>query len=390
MPKYIQYGIDVYLSRLGTTRRRQTLGLVANQISLTSSLAYSHAKLAQRVLLKFIFSPQHGFFGTEQANMIESPSTVDPLTGIRIVSLYSSTRKVNPAHLEQIDALVFDLQDVGSRYYTYLWTLYYCMEACERTGTTLIVLDRPNPINGVTVEGDTIQPDFTSFVGLFPVPQRYGLTIGEFAVMLKDLRFANVNLEVVRMRGWTRSAYLDEYDNHWVPASPNIPIVNSAVVYPGMCLFEGTNLSEGRGTTRPFEVCGASFIDSKKFADRLARWNLDGVVFRPTSFKPTFDKFAGKVCGGVFLHVTNRKTFKPVRTAISILATAKEMYPRQFKWFSGAYEYEQTNPAIDILFGSDALRTTIDAGKSLRPLVESFRTEEARFARRAKTWWLYR
>ncbi|MBI5473232.1 MAG: DUF1343 domain-containing protein [Ignavibacteriae bacterium] len=390
MPRHIDYGIDVYLARLSSRRRGQRVGLVANQTSLTSSLEYSHVQLARRGGLHMLFSPQHGFFGVEQANMIESPDEVDPLTGVRIVSLYSSTRTIDPGHLRELDALLFDLQDVGSRYYTYLWTLYYCMEACERTGTKLVVFDRPNPINGVDVEGSSIEPGFTSFVGLFPVPHRYGLTIGEFAVMLKELKFPDVKLEVVKMRGWKRNTYFDEYTNQWLPASPNIPAVSSAVVYPGMCLFEGTNLSEGRGTTRPFEVCGAPFIDPKKLCDHLAALKLPGILFRPTFFKPTFDKFAGQVCGGVFLHVTKRTTFKPVRTAMSILAAVKELYPQQFAWYGGAYEYEQTKPAIDILFGSDALRTTIDEGKPLKDIVTSCKAEERKFARRTHAWRLYR
>jgi uncharacterized protein YbbC (DUF1343 family) len=303
--------------------------------------------------------------------------------------LYSSSRKISRKHLRRVDILLFDLQDVGSRYYTYLWTMFYCMEACEQTGTKLIVLDRPNVINGVTIEGAALMPGFESFVGLFPVPNRFGLTIGEFAVMLKKEKFRDIDLEVVQMSGWKRNSYFDSYENHWVPPSPNIPTVNSAVVYPGMCFLEGTNLSEGRGTTRPFEIVGAPFIDPNRLAKRLSEFAPDGVLFRPTFFKPTFDKFKGKVCGGVFLHVVDRKTFKPVRTAMLILRAVKELYPKQCGWFLGAYEYERSTPAIDLLYGSDALRKTIDSGGSLDTLFRDCEREEQQFARRAKSSWLY-
>jgi uncharacterized protein YbbC (DUF1343 family) len=389
MRSIIRYGVDVYLERLSSLRRKHKLGVVANQCSLTMSLQYTHVALAKHADLKYIFSPQHGFFGTEQANMIESGHTIDPVTGVPIVSLYSSSRKVNAKHLRSLDALVVDLQDVGSRYYTYLWTLYYCMEACEKLGKKLVVLDRPNAIDGVTIEGDTLHPKFTSFVGLFPIPNRYGLTIGEFAMMLNKLKFKDVHLEVVRMRGWKRNSYFDSYENHWIPASPNIPTVHSAVVYSGMCLFEGTNLSEGRGTTRPFEILGAPFIDPNRLAQHLSSFHLEGITFRPTFFKPTFDKFKGKRCGGVFLHVVDRKKFKPVRTAMTIISAVKELYPKQFRWFLGPYEYERSTPAIDLLYGSDALRKAIDAGESLAPLFEECEAEEKQFAQRAKSWWLY-
>ncbi|HEX9657119.1 MAG TPA: DUF1343 domain-containing protein, partial [Bacteroidota bacterium] len=246
MRKLIRFGVDGYVAQLSSQRRKPDLGIVANQSSLTSSLEYSPAALLPHARLKYIFSPQHGFYGTEQANMIESPDSVDQVTGARIVSLYSSTRKVNSAYLRKIDVLVFDLQDVGSRYYTYLWTLYYCMQACERFGGKLIVLDRPNPINGIATEGNVIQNNFTSFVGLYSIPNRFGLTIGEFAIMLKELKFKDLDLQVIGMNGWKRNTYFDSYKNYWIPASPNIPTVHTAVVYPGMCLFEGTNLSEGR------------------------------------------------------------------------------------------------------------------------------------------------
>ncbi len=389
MQKLLRPGIDVYSDRLAAGGGAPAIALVANQSSVTSSLEYSHVLLSRHARLQYIFSPQHGFFGTEQANMVESPDAKDPITGTRIVSLYSTTRKISPRYFRNIDALVFDLQDVGARYYTYLWTLYFCMQACEKHATTLTVLDRPNPINGISIEGNRILREFTSFVGLHPVPNRYGLTIGEFATMLKDLVFRNVNLEVMRMEGWSRASYLDEYDNEWIPASPNIPTVNTAVVYPGMCLFEGTNLSEGRGTTRPFEIVGAPFINAHALAQHLNALHLDGVVFRPLLFRPTFDKFKGKTCGGVFLHVVDRSMFRSLRTAMTIIATVREMYPRHFRWFRGAYEYERKIPAIDLLYGSDELRKVVDSGDTLSPLFRECESYEVSFAGEARSWRLY-
>jgi uncharacterized protein YbbC (DUF1343 family) len=388
MSTNITFGVDVFLRR-ERPLRRASVGVVANQASVTGSLEYAHAAIARTWRVRYLFSPQHGFFGTEQANMIESRHAVDPSTGIPIVSLYAASRKISRKHLDAIDALVFDLQDVGSRYYTYLWTLYYCMEACEKAAKPLIVLDRPNAINGSTVEGADLLPGFASFVGLFPVPNRFGLTIGEFAVMLKELKFPGIDLEVVRMEGWDRRLYLDAYGNPWLPASPNIPTVATAVVYPGMCFLEGTNLSEGRGTTRPFELFGAPFINSQRLTDLLATAGLEGVHFRPIVFTPTFDKFRGKACGGAFLHVLDRETFQPVRTATEILGAVKKLYPRQFRWFRGAYEYERKIPAIDLLYGSAALRKAIDAGDPLAPLHRQAESSARTFALRSRAWRLY-
>jgi uncharacterized protein YbbC (DUF1343 family) len=386
---HIRYGIDRYLRRLEGRRRRLALGIVAHQASATDTLEYSHRAIAAHGGLKFVFTPQHGFYGTEQANMIESRNSTDHATGVPLISLYATSRRIHPKYLHSIDCLLFDLQDVGARYYTYLWTLYYCMEACSQSGTPLVVLDRPNIINGVTVEGARLLPEFFSFVGLYDVPQRYGLTIGEFALMLRERVFPWMTLEVVPMVGWDRRMYLDAYANPWIPASPNIPTVETAVVYPGMCLLEGTNLSEGRGTTRPFEIFGAPFLDPDRLVRELRAARMPGVAFRPVRFKPTFDKFAGKVCGGAFVHVTDRNTFLPFRTALQLIATVKRLVPDRFRWYGGAYEYTRDTPAIDLLYGSGEFRKAIDAGKSLRPLFSECEHHAHEFATQARSWWLY-
>ncbi|HON56116.1 MAG TPA: DUF1343 domain-containing protein, partial [bacterium] len=364
-------------------------GLICNQASVTSDLKYTHIELSKLLNIKYLFSPQHGFYSTEQANMIESPDCKDELTGLPVVSLYSNTRKINAKYLKKIDVLIFDLQDVGARYYTYLWTLYYCMEACEKHNKKLIILDRPNIITGNIIEGYTIENDYTSFVGLYPILMRYGLTIGEFAKFLKMTKFKNIDLEIYKLTNWSRNKYFDDYSNHWIPASPNIPTIDSAVVYPGFCLFEGTNISEGRGTTRPFEIIGAPFVNPKKLVDELNLYKFNSVYFRTIYFKPTFDKFKNEICGGVFLHIIDRRNFKPCRVAIALLYALKKLYPNQFDWFQGKYEYCKKHLAIDILYGSTKLRKIIDNGGDINIIFDEMAEAEKKWSEIFQKWWLY-
>ncbi len=297
------------------------------------------------------FGPQHGFLGQTQDNMVEWKSYEHPRLQIPVYSLYGEHREPTPEMLEGLDVLVVDLQDIGSRYYTFIWTLYLCMRACERCGTTAVVLDRPNPINGVTTEGPTLNPNYKSFVGMHPLPIRHGHTIGELAQQFRDEAFPNCELSVLPVKNWDRAMWFDQTGLPWVMPSPNIPTLDTATVYPGMCLLEGTNISEGRGTTRPFEIFGAPFIDAEKLSGELNALKLPGVFFRENYFQPAFHKFVGELCGGAQLHVIDRETFQPFATGVQIIKRIRKIYHEQFQWKRPPYEYEWKRLPIEILIG---------------------------------------
>ena len=309
-----------------------------------------------------LFGPQHGFRSDLQENMIESPHSQDASRRIPVYSLYSETREPTPDMLKGLDALVIDLQDVGTRIYTYIYTMANCLAACGRAGLPVVVCDRPNPIDAVTIEGPMLDAGYESFVGMYRIPMRHGMTIGELALLFNDAGSLGAKLEVVRMQGWSREWYGDQTGLPWVLPSPNIPTVDTAVVYPGTVLLEGTNISEGRGTTRPFELIGAPWSAPEEVSRDLNARQLPGVYFRPALFEPTFHKGAGKPCGGCQIHVTDRSTFRAVETGVAIIEAFRRAGPEQFAWRPPPYEYEHTKPPIDILFGSDRLRTANDSG----------------------------
>jgi uncharacterized protein YbbC (DUF1343 family) len=261
--------------------------------------------------------------------------------------------------LEGVDVLLVDLQDVGSRYYTFVWTLYLSMRACERCGIAVVVLDRPNPINGMTIEGPVLDPNYQSFVGMHPIPVRHGRTIGELAQQFRDETFSNCDLFVLPMKNWERGMWFDQTDLPWVMPSPNLPTLDTATVYPGMCLLEGTNISEGRGTTRPFEIFGAPFIHAEKLCAELNGLKLPGVIFRENYFQPTFQKFAGQLCAGAQLHVVDRDSFQPFKTGIEIIRAIRSLYPAEFEWKQPPYEYETEKLPIEVLLGA-AVKTFFD------------------------------
>ena len=312
--------------------------------------------------LTSLFSPQHGPWGAQQANMIESPHDRHPVLGIPIHSLYSETRRPTPGMLDGLECLVVDLQDVGTRVYTFTWTVTYCLEACAEAGIPVVILDRPNPLGGNEVEGPRLDPRFASFVGRAAIPMRHGLTIAELSLYLNQAMQIDAEIEVVPMRGWSREMQFDDTGRPWIPPSPNLPTLQSVRLYPGQVLLEGTNLSEGRGTTTPFELVGAPFIDEFALASRLQEHGLPGVEFRPCRFRPGWDKWAGCDCGGVALHVVDVGEFRPCRTTLEVMATVKALWPDRFEWSQPPYEYETEKMPIDILSGSDQLRERLDAG----------------------------
>jgi uncharacterized protein YbbC (DUF1343 family) len=364
------------------------VGLVCNPASVDSELAHVADLFARhpRSRLAALFGPQHGFRSDVQDNMIETLHGEDDRRRVPVFSLYSETREPTAKMLAGLDALVIDLQDVGSRIYTFIYTMANCLVAARKHGVRAIVCDRPNPIGGLAVEGPVLVHGYESFVGQYPIPMRHGMTIGELAQLFNTAFGVGADLEVVPMEGWLRDMYGDATGLPWVMPSPNMPTLDTAVVYPGCVLFEGTNVSEGRGTTRPFELVGAPWAGAERFADGMNRAGLPGVRFRPAVFEPTFQKHAHTPCGGCQLHVTDRQVFRPVETGVALLAAFRAADSDQFAWRPPPYEYETHKMPIDILAGSSDLREQIEAGvtfgeiaRSWTPAVESFSKTRERF-----------
>jgi uncharacterized protein YbbC (DUF1343 family) len=335
--------------------RGARIGALLHPASVSSSLEH-----ASRILEKFngdlfhltaFFGPQHGFLGQTQDNMLEWKGYEHPRLHIPVYSLYGEHREPTVEMLDGLDVLLVDLQDVGTRYYTFIWTLYLCMRACERFSVAVVVLDRPNPINGITVEGPVLDPNYKSFVGMHPIPVRHGRTIGELAEQFREEAFPNCELSILPMKNWERAMWFDQTGLLWVMPSPNMPTLDTATVYPGMCLLEGTNISEGRGTTRPFEIFGAPFIDAEKLCGELNASKLPGVLLRENYFQPTFNKFADQLCGGGQIYVLDRDVFRPFLTGVEIIKCIHKIYGDQFEWKQPPYEYEWTRLPIELLIG---------------------------------------
>jgi uncharacterized protein YbbC (DUF1343 family) len=385
----VRLGSDVLLAsgRLAGTRA----GIVCNHASLDRGFRHIVDRLAaaDELTLAAIFGPQHGFRSDVQDNMIETPHASDPGRRVPIYSLYSETREPTPEMLKGIDVLVVDLQDVGARIYTYIYTMANCMRACARYRVPVIVCDRPNPIGGVDVEGARLVPGFESFVGQFPIPMRHGMTIGELARLFNDVFAIGADLDVVRMEGWRRDMYADQTGLPWVMPSPNMPTLDTAIVYPGTVLFEGLMISEGRGTTRPFELVGAPWIEAERFARDMNALGLTGVHFRPAVFEPTFQKHAKQTCGGCQIHVTARHLFKPVLVGIALAGMFWRTNPTKFAWRQPPYEYEHDKMPIDILAGSDALRQQIEADVPATEIAASWKADEESFRTLREPYLLY-
>jgi uncharacterized protein YbbC (DUF1343 family) len=335
--------------------RGARIGALLHPASVSAGLEHAsnilEANNGELFRLAAFFGPQHGYLGQTQDNMVEWQSYEHPRLRIPVYSLYGDQREPTSAMMENIDALLIDLQDVGARYYTFIWTMFLCLRACEREDVPVIVLDRPNPINGITREGPLPRTAYRSFVGLHPLPARHGRTIGELAQLFRDQAFPRCRLTVLPTKGWNREMWFDQTGLPWIMPSPNMPTLQTATVYPGMCLLEGTNISEGRGTTRPFEIFGAPFIDAEKLARELNQLRLPGAHFRANWFQPTFQKFAAELCGGAQLHVTDRGLFEPYRTGLEIIRTIRRMDGEFFAWKQPPYEYEYKRLPIEILLG---------------------------------------
>lgn len=334
--------------------KNSRIGAVLHPASVGASLVHSADILksydGSLFQLKALFGPQHGYLGQTQDNMIEWQGFKHSDWGIPVYSLYGEHREPTPEMLMGLDALVVDMQDIGARYYTFIWTLYLCMKACEKAGIPVVVLERPNPINALTEEGPVLNPEYKSFVGLHPIKVRHGKTIGQLAEQFKREAFPNCGLKILPMENYDPGVFFEATGLPWVIPSPNMPTVDTAVVYPGMCLLEATNLSEGRGTTKPFEIFGAAYLDGRVLASKLNRLGLPGVFFREAWFQPTFHKFAGQLCGGAQIHVLDRASFLPYLTAVEILRLIKKENP-EFRWKEPPYEYEHKKLPIEVLIG---------------------------------------
>jgi uncharacterized protein YbbC (DUF1343 family) len=380
-----ELGIDALLKEVRGLR----IGAILNPTSVSSELRHLADLLHEAGALAALFGPEHGVRGDVQY-LEEVADARDPRTGVPEHSLYGrdfASLTPRPEHLRGLDALVFDIQDVGSRYYTYLATMGLALQAAARAKLKFIVLDRPNPIGGARVEGGIVHPGFESFVGLHPVAARHGLTAGEFAGLINEQ--IKCELRVVELRGWRRQMLFGETGLPWVLPSPNMPSIETALVYPGMCLLEGTNLSEGRGTTRPFEIFGAPWLDGEKLAVALGAEKIPGARFRPCSFTPTWDKHAKERCHGVQIHLEKPKALEAVKLGVAAVIHSRAQDPARFRWRTEKYEFVEHIPAIDLLAGSDAFRKRVESGAGVRDLLALWDRERAEYEKRRERFLLY-
>ena len=366
--------------------RGQRIGLITNHSGVDSQLRATADRLHETdgCDLVALFGPEHGIRGDVADGAVVTTDR-DPQTGVTAHSLYGETNKPDEHMLDRIDVMLFDIQDVGVRFYTYLYTMSLSMEACATRNIPFLLLDRPNPIGGVQIAGRVLDPPFASFVGLYPIPVQYGMTIGEGARLFNETFAIDADLHVVPLQGWKRDLFWEDTGLPWVYPSPNMPTVDTAVIYPGMCFFEGTNLSEGRGTVKPFEQVGAPFVDAYRLADYLNQLELPGVLFRPVYFQPSFGKHADQVCQGVQLHILDRSSFQAVRTGFEVIDAARRLFPDDFAWRipgKGIYNFDR-------LAGTDAIRLALDRGTPVVDLVADWQPDLDRFDDLRRSFLLY-
>lgn len=389
----IKIGLNIFEKNWPQKLKGSRLGLLVHPASVNNKIEHAVTLFvkSRKFELKALFGPQHGIYGETQDNMVEWEGFLDNRTGIPVFSLYGRTREPEPAMLKDMDVLAIDLQDVGSRYYTFIWTMELCMQACEEMDKSVVILDRPDPIGGHIIEGPVLDLHYASFVGQRPLPVRHGMTIGEIGNYLRNEFYSSLDFHIIPMQGWKRKMWFDETGLPWVMPSPNMPTLDTATVYSGMCLLEGTNLSEGRGTTRPFEIFGAPFINPVILVKHLNEFKLEGVVFIPIYFQPTFQKHKGKLCGGAQIYVTNRNKYKPFKTGVAIIKAVHNLYPEHFEWKQPPYEYETEKMPIDILAGTDKLRKDIENGEDLNKMEEWWKEQCEEFNKKVrKKFLLYR
>jgi uncharacterized protein YbbC (DUF1343 family) len=387
----IQTGIERLAAEPLEALRGKRLGLLANPASVDRHFHHSRNIVDRHFpdQIKALFSPQHGFFAEKQDNMIASEDMTDPELDIPVISLYGETRTPSDSMLDRIDTLLIDLQDVGTRVYTFIYTMALCMQAAHRNDKEVVVLDRPNPLGGNTIEGNCLLEEYRSFVGMYPIPMRHGLTIGELALLFNDYFSVGCKLTVVPMEGWTRDMLFHDTGLPWITPSPNLPTPTSSLVYPGQVLWEGTNVSEGRGTTQPFEIFGAPFFDTAYLETQLRNEVLPGMHLRPVAFEPTSNKCQGKLCHGFQIHVEDPSLFKPYFTTLAILKTVFERHADDFQWKSPPYEYEYEKLPFDLITGDPAVRKAIESRESLETLAQTWKENLVRFERLRRSYFLY-
>lgn len=387
----MRVGLEVLLNSSEYSFDGQKLAYLSNQASTTRDLVHGRIVLQEKYgsQLTCLFSPQHGFFSEKQDNMIESDHTIDDETGLPMYSLYGDLRKPSKEMFDSFDVLMIDLVDVGTRVYTFMYTMAYCMMTAAETGCKVVILDRPNPIGGTEIEGNILKDDCESFVGLFPIPMRHGLTMGELALLMNSEFGIDADLSVIAVDGWQRDTLFRDTGFPWVAPSPNMPTPECALVYPGQVIWEGTNISEGRGTTLPFEFVGAPFLDHKDVLDFVKRTELPGCVLRPVVFEPTSGKWAGAGCRGFQIHVTDPRTFLPYRTSLVLLQAIKTLYPTKFQYKKPPYEYEYERLPMDLILGDKNVREGLEAGELVTDLERKWNSGLEEFETLRANYFLY-
>jgi len=385
----VSTGLDVFLRNAEKYKSRR-IGLIANQTSVTRDFQYSWDALpAHGLRVQRLFSPEHGLFSTEQDQVSVAEQQGTPMDTISLYGDSYDSLIPDERCLEDIDLILFDIQDVGSRYYTYVNTMALFMKALDKKGIQMLILDRPNPLGGNVVEGPLLDEDYRSFVGVFPVPVRHGMTPGELALYYRDREAVDIDLSVVKMDGWHRRMFYGETGRDWVPPSPNMPTPTTALVYPGMCLLEGLNISEGRGTTTPFQVFGAPFIDPDALIAHIQTMDVHGVTFRPIYFRPTFHKYRDEAVGGAFLHITDASRYRPFHTAIALVTALHDLYPHRLQFPEDVYEFNTKHPAFDLLTGGSRIREMIQNGATVDEIAASWKDDEIAFAEIKQGYHLY-
>ncbi|MGD9045157.1 MAG: DUF1343 domain-containing protein [Desulfobacterales bacterium] len=390
--KTVQTGLEKFLESPPKWISNSRLGLLCNPAAADRGLNHARLRINDRFpgKLTALYSPQHGFFAEKQDNMVESDDMTDPVLQIPVYSLYGKTRIPTKEMLDSIDVLIVDLQDVGTRVYTFMYTLSYCLEAAKNYHKKVLVLDRPNPITGLAVEGNCLNPEYRSFVGRYPLPMRHGLTLGELAGLFNKRFKIGCDLEIIPMNGWQRSMFFQQTGLPWIPPSPNLPSPLSALVYPGQVLWEGTNVSEGRGTTQPFELFGAPFLDPAKILAALDIESMPGIILRPVVFEPTANKWQGQLCRGFQLHITDPDAYRPYDASLRLLQAAIKQHKKEFEWKPPPYEYETRRLPIDLIIGDGGIRKRIESLEPIEKITESWQDDLDEFVRISRKFHLYK
>ncbi len=390
MKNKVTIGLENLITDPPECLKGKRLGLLSNPASVDRDFNHA-ARLIHDFFpgqLKALFSPQHGFYAEKQDNMIESDHFLEPEFNIPVYSLYNDTRIPTKKMFDHIDVLLVDIQDVGTRVYTFIYTVSYCLEVAAKLDKQVVILDRPNPIGGTQVEGNILSKQFTSFVGRFPIPMRHGLTIGEISQFFNDQFHIGCNLTIIPMTGWKRHLYWEDTQLPWIPPSPNLPTPQSCIVYPGQVIFEGTNISEGRGTTLPFEQFGAPFLDIVKIKAEAEKM-IKGACLRPVNFEPTSGKWQSKVCKGFQIHITSIEEFKPYFSSLILMQLIIKHHTDEFNFTGPPYEYELEKMPIDLILGSKSLRKKLTSLEDLTLLSDQWSTELATFKSISGKYYLY-